>query len=105
LDGVFLDIVTDVSADGTKVVGTAILPPPAEGEPSQIRGFLATLPPQIDPVCDEDLDGDGQVGFTDLTQLLGTWGACPACPEDLDGDGQVGFTDLTQLLGRWGPCA
>jgi hypothetical protein len=54
--------------------------------------------------CPEDLDGDAQVGFTDLTQLLGAWGPCMGCPEDFDGDDQVGFTDLTQLLGVWGPC-
>jgi hypothetical protein len=52
-----------------------------------------------------DLDGSGEVGFPDLTQLLGSWGPCPGCPEDLDGDGVVGFTDLTQLLSSWGPCS
>jgi hypothetical protein len=54
--------------------------------------------------CPTDLDGDGAVGFADLTQLLGAWGDCAACSEDLDGDGNVGFTDLTELLGTWGPC-
>jgi subtilisin family serine protease len=52
-----------------------------------------------------DLDGSGDVGFGDLTQLLGAWGPCGSpCPEDVDGDGDVGFTDLTALLGFWGPC-
>ena len=36
--------------------------------------------------------------------MLGTWGACPGCPADLDGDGSVGFADLTALLSAWGPC-
>jgi sugar lactone lactonase YvrE len=55
--------------------------------------------------CPADLDGDGSVGFNDLTLLLGAWGPCSgACPEDLDGDGSVGFNDLTLLLGTWGPC-
>ena len=27
--------------------------------------------------CPADLDYDGMVGFTDLTQLLASWGACP----------------------------
>jgi hypothetical protein len=55
--------------------------------------------------CAADLDGSGDVGFTDLTMLLGSWGDCLACPEDLDGDGLVGFTDLTALIAAWGPCA
>jgi hypothetical protein len=57
--------------------------------------------------CPADLDGDGTVGFNDLTLLLGTWGPCPAegtCDADIDGDGTVGFNDLTVLLGSWGPC-
>jgi hypothetical protein len=53
-----------------------------------------------------DLDGDGQVGASDLATLLGSWGPCPAlptpCPADLDGDGQVGASDLATLLGSWG---
>ena len=58
----------------------------------------------IDPLCPADLDGDGTVGFADLTQLLSAWGACPGCPEDLTGDDAVGFADLTALLGASGPC-
>jgi hypothetical protein len=51
--------------------------------------------------CPEDFDGDGTVGFNDLTFLLGSWGTPDA---DLDGDGVTGFNDLTMLLGVWGPC-
>jgi len=54
--------------------------------------------------CSEDLDGDGAVGFSDLTQLLAAWGPCAGCVEDMDVDDQVGFSDLTQLLAAWGPC-
>jgi hypothetical protein len=61
-----------------------------------------------DDDCPEDLDGSGDVGFADLTSLLGSWGPCPMppaeCPADFDGSGDVGFADLTQLLGSWGPC-
>jgi hypothetical protein len=60
------------------------------------------------PACDEDLDGSGDVGFSDLTALLSAWGPCPAppaeCPADFDGSGDVGFADLTQLLSAWGNC-
>ena len=49
-----------------------------------------------------DLNGDGVVGFVDLTQLLSAWGQpCNGCPEDFDGNGSVGFTDLTALLSNW----
>ena len=49
-----------------------------------------------------DLNGDGVVGFVDLTQLLSAWGQpCNTCPEDFDGNGSVGFTDLTALLSNW----
>ena len=48
-----------------------------------------------------DLDGDGNVGGSDLTILLGAWGSNdPAA--DLTGDGIVGGADLTVLLGCWG---
>lgn len=52
--------------------------------------------------CPADLDGNGQVGASDLAALLGAWGA--SGPADLDGDGQVGSSDLAALLGAWGPC-
>ena len=49
-----------------------------------------------------DLNGDGVVGFGDLTRLLSAWDQpCTNCPEDLDGNGSVGFTDLTALLSNW----
>lgn len=54
--------------------------------------------------CPADVDGDGAVGFPDLTLLLASWGACVLCPADLNGDGLVGFEDLVALLGAWGGC-
>jgi hypothetical protein len=36
--------------------------------------------------------------------LLSAWGPCAGCPEDLDGNGAVGFNDLTILLAAWGAC-
>lgn len=53
--------------------------------------------------CAPDLDGDGQVGASDLSMLLGSWGPGPA-PADLSGDGVVSAADLALLLGAWGMC-
>jgi uncharacterized membrane protein len=102
LDDVILASANDVSQDGRTIVGWGYVPDPEFGLAQ--RGWIATLPEPEPIECPEDLDGDNTVGFTDLTQLLGSWGPCPGCPEDLDGDDAVGFTDLTQLLGSWGPC-
>lgn len=55
------------------------------------------------PACPADLDGDGQVGASDLATLLGSWGQAGG-PADLDQDGSVGASDLASLLGSWGPC-
>jgi len=55
--------------------------------------------------CIGDVNGDLQVGVTDLLALLAAWGPCPApCAPDFNGDLQVGVTDLLTLLAAWGPC-
>ena len=52
--------------------------------------------------CPADFDGDGTVGFTDLTVLLSSYGLNDG--GDLDGNGETGFTDLTILLSAYGSC-
>lgn len=54
--------------------------------------------------CPGDLTGSGDVGLSDLLQLLANWGPCPGCPADLDGTDEVDFNDLLLLLTYWGPC-
>ncbi len=52
-----------------------------------------------------DLDGDCQVGATDLVLLLVDWGRCDNCencPADLDNNCVVGASDLLTLLVNWG---
>jgi len=54
--------------------------------------------------CIGDLDGDGEVGGSDLGLLLSAEGECPTtapCLGDLDGDGDVGGADLGVLLANW----
>ncbi|GMU80534.1 MAG: hypothetical protein AMXMBFR47_04050 [Planctomycetota bacterium] len=57
------------------------------------------------PPCPGDLDGDGQVGLSDLAALLsnfGTPGGATPDQGDLDGDGDVDLSDLAILLGAFG---
>lgn len=85
---------TAVSGDGRFVVGYGASP----------DGFTQAFRARLPESCDADFDGSGDVGFDDLLQLLGTWGACPGCSTDLDGDDEVGFSDLVLLLAAWGAC-
>lgn len=67
---------------------------------------MGVYEPQIDASipCPGDLNDDGLVDFTDLIDLLFSWGDCVDCSEDVDGDGDVDFDDLLQLLTSWGTC-
>lgn len=58
--------------------------------------------------CEGDIDGSGEVEFSDVLTVLAAWGPCPGdpdpCPEDLNDDDVVDFADLLVILGNWGPC-
>ena len=55
--------------------------------------------------CAGDLDGDGYINGSDLSQLLAGWGeANGGCECDLDGNGFVDGGDLSILLADWGLC-
>ena len=56
------------------------------------------------PDCIGDLDGSGDVGITDLLELLAAWGPNPGHPADLNGNGVVDINDFLELLAGWGPC-
>lgn len=66
------------------------------------------IPQGIDTTCEllcpGDVDGNGDVGVTDLLAILGAWGPCCACREDLDESGEVGAAELQILLRTWGSC-
>lgn len=58
------------------------------------------------PECIADIDGDNQVGGTDLTALLASWGTTGTAPSgDLNNDGFVNGNDLAIVLANWGPCS
>lgn len=68
-------------------------------------GYAATA--LVVGACPGDIDGDGSVDGSDLTDLLGTWGVCAPdvpCLGDLNLDGLVDGADLTILLSHWGAC-
>lgn len=56
------------------------------------------------PTMPGDANGDGQVNFADITEVLTNWGFCPGscCPSDVDHDGDVDFADITEVLTFWG---
>ena len=57
-----------------------------------------------EPLCPQDLTGDGMVDINDLLDLLAAWGETDHAA-DLDGNGVVDTNDLLNLLGMWGRCA
>ena len=61
-----------------------------------------------DKPCPTDLDGNGDIGFDDLLEVLATWGPYDPCPpyepQDFDRNCDVGFADLLDVLATWGPC-
>ena len=76
--------------------------PPAsivEAGVDAVRIYDATCPD-----VNADLNGDGIVGFADLSTLLAGWGPCPPgapCFADINGSGVVDLADLIALLAAW----
>ncbi len=60
-----------------------------------IESALAELPPL------GDVTRDGVVDGADLTSLLAAWGECEVCDQDIDYDGVVGWSDLMYVLDNW----
>ena len=52
--------------------------------------------------CTGDLNGDGEVGFSDLQLILSAWEETDA--GDANGDGVTNFSDLQVILSAWGGC-
>ena len=72
-----------------------------EGLGLVIRDRVASLMPQHWSQCCEDLDRDGQIGATDLAELLSSWSTSNV-RADFDQSGVVDAGDLARLLGSWG---
>lgn len=68
----------------------------------QSFGKAGCMVTAIGAACPADLDGDGQVGGSDVGVMLSQWGGPGS--GDLDGDGSVGGADFGLLLSEWGDC-
>ena len=75
-----------------------------QGGASYIDETCASMECPINLVCTGDLDGDGQIGFGDLLDLISAWGPCRGCPQDFDNNGEVEFNDLLFIVSNWGDC-
>ena len=69
---------------------------------SKGEGTITLFCTTIEEPCPADLDGDGQVGGSDLSFLLGDWGGTTG---DINQDGTTDGIDLSLMLGSWGACA
>ena len=70
-----------------------------EDIPGQTESILGlSLELSIGSTVQGDFNGDGLVNFNDLLIMLSGWGPCSGCPEDLDGNNDVGFSDILILL-------
>ena len=67
--------------------------------PSELSAIMQVPAAAVD--CPADLDGDGDVGTSDLLILPADWDTPDS---DITGDGTTGTSDLLVLLADWGPC-
>lgn len=89
----------DLDSDGQDdliTINELVVPGPVEMSSVKVRANLSD--------CPQDLDNSGDIGVTDLLEVLGAWGSDPGGPPDFDSDGNVGVTDLLAVLGAWGSC-
>ena len=97
----------DEVQNGNAMRDSLFLTDPESGLTLSVAEVVANHRERCIPLCTGDLDGNGTVGFPDLTQLLNSWGPAPSgvCTKgDINKDLSVGFPDLTELLSAWGPC-
>ena len=70
-----------------------------------VRILSASIDCDTAEPCPSDVDGDGNVGVSDILSIIDLWGPCPSpCAGDVDGDGSVGVNDLLEVVGSWGAC-
>jgi len=65
-------------------------------------GLTDPEPPEEDPICTGDLNGDHVVGMVDLMLMLENWGNPDYVEGDLNNNGYFNVIDFSILLGQWG---
>ena len=83
--------------------------PPQPDDPPPVQLFGVRWTARFECLPLGDIDGNGEVGASDIAALLNAWGPLPEgmpfdplAPDcDLDGDGSVGATDIAALLSSW----
>lgn len=79
--------------------------PAIEVDFDDVRLDASPVPPAD---CPGDADGDGEVNFADITNVLANFGETypgSTGPGDADGNGSVEFADITEVLANFGqPC-
>ena len=86
-----------------RFVAKNLAPVPCEGA---AQGGFCVRPHHTFADCPADFDRDGEVGTSDLSILLATWGTATTLPGvDIVTDGIIDSADLSVLLQSWGPCS
>jgi hypothetical protein len=74
----------------------------SDADRASIESYLDTKYDLQDP-CPADLDGDGNVGPSDIGLLVAAWNTSDIAA-DIDDNGTVDGFDLAYILGGWGAC-
>jgi hypothetical protein len=74
----------------------------SDADRASIESYLDTKYDLQDP-CPADLDGNGNVGPSDIGLLIAAWGTGDIAA-DIDDNGTVDGFDLAYILGGWGAC-
>jgi hypothetical protein len=97
-----LRVLAEMPAPGTTPLDTLVLEidPPIDIPGPHVTGQELDCPADIEG----DLDGDGEVGLSDLGEVLADFGcqSPPACSGDVDGDGDTDLGDLGVVLSSFG---
>lgn len=96
-DDVLEPLPRDLALAARRIEHYFVPPNGPAGAPPPDMGALEFVPP---PRVPGDTDGDMLVNFTDITNILASWGQL-LVPADVDESGEVGFSDLTMVLANW----
>ncbi len=87
------DVITRMQADVLLWLGERACLSVKSGETIVLEGLA---------FCSPDVDGDGAVTASDVTEVLAAWGG-PCGPADVSMDGIVDTADLSIVLSAWTP--